>query len=82
MTRIKGTYPNVKIHLFGKISLNDLEKGYYHSADAATWADAAAYGQILYWDQDENESHTIYMGSTDRMDSGSDHYKNFSKKRN
>lgn len=80
MTRIKEAYPDVKIHLFGKISLKDLEKGYYHSADAATWADAASFGDILYWDPDEKTFHKIYMGSTDRMDSGSDHYKNFSKK--
>lgn len=80
MTKIKETYPDVDIHLFGKIALNKLEKGHYHSADAATWADAAAYGDILYWDPDEKTFHKIYIGSTDRRDSGSDHYKNFSKK--
>jgi hypothetical protein len=80
MARIKETYPNVKIHLFGKIALKDLVKGYYYSADSATWADAASFGDILYWDPDENEFHKIYMGSTEKKDSDSDHYKRFSKK--
>jgi hypothetical protein len=80
MVRIKETYPDVKIHLFGKIALKELETLYYYSADSKTWADAAAFGEILYWDPDVNESYTIYMGSTERKDSDSDHYKKFSKK--
>ena len=80
MAEIKEKYPNIHIHLFGKTSLKELETGYYHSADSTTWADAAAVGDILYWDPDENEFHKIYMGSTERRDSESDHYKRFSKK--
>ena len=80
MTRIKESFPNVDIHLFGKISLKKLETGYFYSADSTTWSDAAAFGDILYWDPDENEFHKIYMGSTDRRDDESDHYKRFAKK--
>jgi hypothetical protein len=80
MARIKETYPNVKIHLFGKIALTELKKRYYHSADSTTWADAASFGDILYWDPDDNEFHKIYMGGTDRRDGESDHYKRFVKK--
>ena len=80
MNRIKDTYPEVKIHLFGKIALKELETGYYYSADSTTWSDAAGFGDILYWDPDENEFHKIYMGSTDRRDDESDHYKRFAKK--
>ena len=80
MVRIRGTFPDVKIHLFGKIAVKKLEKLYYYSADATTWADAAAVGDVLYWDPDENSFHKIYMGSTERKDSDSDHYKKFSKK--
>jgi hypothetical protein len=80
MARIKETYPDVKIHLFGKIALKELETRHYYSADSTTWADAAAFGEILYWDPDENEFHKIYMGGTDRRDGESDHYKRFAKK--
>ncbi len=80
MTRIKESFPDVKIHLFGKIALRQLETGYYYSADSTTWSDAAGFGDILYWDPDENEFHKIYMGSTDRRDDESDHYKRFAKK--
>ena len=80
MTRIKDTYPEVKIHLFGKIALKELETGYYYSADSTTWSDAAGFGDILYWDPDEKDFHKIYMGSTDRRDGESDHYKRFAKK--
>jgi hypothetical protein len=80
MAEIKEKYPDIKIHLFGKTSLKELETGYYYSADSTTWADAAAVGDILYWDPDENEFHKIYMGSTERGDSESDHYKRFSKR--
>jgi len=80
MTRIKNTFPGVKIHLFGKIALRELETGYYYSADSTTWSDAAGFGDILYWDPDEKEFHKIYMGSTDRRDGESDHYRRFAKK--
>jgi hypothetical protein len=80
MVRIRETYPNVDIHFFGKIAVKKLEKLYYCSADSTTWADAAAVGDVLYWDPDENSFHKIYMGSTERKDSDSDHYKKFSKK--
>jgi hypothetical protein len=80
MVKIKGSYPSVKIHLFGKIALRQLERLYYYSADATTWADAAAVGDVLYWDPDEKTFHKIYMGATERKDTDSDHYKKFSKK--
>jgi hypothetical protein len=80
MIRIKESFPDVYIHLFGKISLKELETGYFYSADSTTWADAAGFGDILYWDPDENEFHKINMGSTDRRDDEADHYKRFAKK--
>ena len=60
--------------------MKELETLNYYSADSKTWADAAAFGEILYWDPDEKTFHKIYMGSTERKDSDSDHYKKFSKK--
>jgi hypothetical protein len=80
MAQIKEKFPTVKIHLFGKIALRQLKTGYYYSADSTTWSDAAGFGDILYWDPDEKEFHKIYMGSTDRRDDESDHYKRFAKK--
>lgn len=80
MNRIKDAFPTVKIHLFGKTAVELLETGYYYSADSTTWSEAAGYGDILYWDPDEKEFHKIYMGSTNRRDDESDHYKRFSKK--
>jgi hypothetical protein len=80
MVKIKETYPDVKIHFFGKIAKRKLESLYYYSADSTTWADAAAFGEILYLDPEDKEFHKIYMGSTERKDADSDHYKKFSKK--
>jgi hypothetical protein len=80
MTRIRESFPAVKIHLFGKTSMKKLGTGHYYSADSTTWSEAAGFGDIWYWDPDENVPHKIYMGSTDRRDGESDHYKRFAKK--
>jgi hypothetical protein len=80
MDEIKQKYPDARIHIFGKISFEKLKRWLPYSADAATYADAAAVGEILYFDPDEKTFHKIYLGSTDRNDDGVDHYKRFSKK--
>ncbi len=80
MNRIKERYPDVRIHIFGKTALKDLVPVKPYSADSTTWSEAAKFGEILYWDPDEKKFHKIYMGSTERRDTESDHYKNFSKK--
>jgi hypothetical protein len=80
MERIKKAYPDVHIHIFGKVAFEMLLRHMPYSADATTWSDAAQYGEILYWDPDENEPHKIYMGSTERRDEHENHYKRFAKR--
>jgi len=74
--RIKEKYPNVKIHMFGRLDLDELKKHKPYSADAATWAHAAKNGNILYWDSDEEKKYTISVGSREKDDSVP-HFKNF-----
>jgi len=74
--RIKKDYPNVKVHIFGRLDWNELIRHRPDSADAATWAHAAGNGNIMYWDPDEKERHTISVGSRDR-DDNVPHFKTF-----
>jgi hypothetical protein len=78
--RIKEEYPSVRIHIFGQLDIEWFKKYKPYSADAATWAHAAGFGDIYYWDPDENEHHKIYMGTTDRKDNDSVHFKKFAKR--
>ena len=78
--QIKEQYPSVRIHIFGQLDIEWFKKHKPYSADAATWAHAAGFGDILYWDPDENVHHKIYMGTTDRKDTDSVHIKKFAKR--
>lgn len=66
--RIKKEYPEIDIHIFGRLDLDELKKHQPHSADSATWAHAAANGNILYWNPDEEKKYVISVGSRDRND--------------
>lgn len=74
--RINKDYPNVKVHVFGRLNWNELIRHNPYSADAATWGLAAGNGNIMYWDPDEKKGHTISVGSRDREDNVP-HFKNF-----
>jgi len=74
--RINKDYPNVKVHIFGRLDWDELIRHKPYSADAATWAHAAGNGNIMYWDRDEKEEHTISVGSRDR-DDNVPHFKTF-----
>ncbi len=74
--RIKAEYPDINIHIFGRLDLDELKKHRPDSADSATWAHAAANGNILYWNPDEEKTYTISVGSRDRNDSVP-HFKTF-----
>jgi hypothetical protein len=74
--RIKAEYPKIRIHMFGRLDIDELKKYKPYSADAATWAHAAANGNILYWNPDEEEKYIISVGSRDRNDSVP-HFKSF-----
>jgi hypothetical protein len=58
------------------LDLDELITHKPYSADAATWAHAAGNGNIMYWDPDEKERHTISVGSRDR-DDNVPHFKSF-----
>lgn len=80
INRIKQEYPSVRIHIFGQLDIDWFKKHKPYSADAATWVHTALFGDILYWDPNENVGHTIYMGATDRKDTDSVHFKKFAQK--
>ena len=74
--RIKSEYPRIRIHMFGRLDLDELKKHKPYSADSATWAHAAKHGNILYWDREEEIKYIIYAGSRDRSDTVP-HFKTF-----
>jgi hypothetical protein len=74
--RINKDYPEIKVHIFGGLDWDELERHRPYSADSATWGHAAGNGNIMYWDPDENERHTISVGSRDRNDNVP-HFKTF-----
>jgi hypothetical protein len=74
--KIKTEYPEVKVHIFGRLDLDELIKHRPYSADAATWGHAAGNGNIMYWHPDENRKYIISVGSRDRDDKVP-HFKTF-----
>jgi len=74
--RIKNEYPDIRVHRFGRLNWEELKKHKLYSADATTWAVAAANGNILYWDSEEEKYHKISMGSRNKDDKAP-HFKTF-----
>jgi len=75
LTRAKAEYPDVKVHLFGNLDRNLLEKHRPYSADSATFAHQAGVGGgIYYWRPSENRAYQYNIGGRDSV-KGSKHIK-------
>lgn len=59
----KIQFPNVKFHLFGSLNRETLFKYKPYSADASSWAQEAAQGNIYYWDDIDKKEYSINIES-------------------
>jgi hypothetical protein len=76
---IKQKYPEIKIHIFGRLDWDVFKKFKPYSADSATWGIAAGNGNIYFWDDEELKIHTIKIGNRDRNDK-IPHFNDFEKR--
>lgn len=67
--KIKEKFPDVKIHMFGKLNRKMLAKHKPYSADASTWATAAGLGRFYYWDPEDKKEYLIVLNPNEK-DSG------------
>lgn len=78
--KIKKTYPEVKIHMFGTLDRDMLRKHKPYSADASSYAKEAGTGEILYWDPIDKKEYKIYDGKRDKKQGGFIHFQKFHHK--
>jgi hypothetical protein len=80
LSKIKDKYPDVKIHMFGTLNRKLLMNHMPYSADATTWAKAAGFGKIYYWDSIDEKEYLIYLGGKEVKDGKIIKYDNFHHK--
>jgi hypothetical protein len=66
MKKIGKKYPNVKLHLFGKLSRKTMFKFKPFSADASTWAKSGALGSVHYWDAKDGKEWRINLEAKEK----------------
>jgi len=81
LEKVKTDYPDLKIHLFGRLELDILERFRPYSADGAHYAHVAKTGTILYWDEEAKTTHKIYVGGREKSptEKGFEHFQPFLK---
>jgi hypothetical protein len=80
--KMKKEFPNVKVHMFGTLERGMLFKHKPYSADASTFTQEAADGNILYWDPIDKKEYKIDVGEREKKGSNFIHFKMFSHKAN
>ena len=63
---IRKRHPDLKLHMFGNMNRRMMLKQKPYSVDSATWAHSAAFGNILYFDPEEEKEHKIYVGEKEK----------------
>lgn len=79
--KILKRYPKVKIHIFGRLDLDELKQYKPYSADAATWAHAAMNGNLLFWDAEDEKVERISVGGRDKSGGTPVHFKSYKNKK-
>jgi hypothetical protein len=59
--KIRKKFPNVRIHMFGRLNRKMLIKHKPYSADASTWLKQAGFGQFYYWDPEDGADYQIKL---------------------
>jgi hypothetical protein len=77
---IWNSYPEIWIHLFGKLKRQFLFDYKPYSADASTWAKAVGYGKIYYWDPEDEKEYPINLGEREGSDDNRISFDNFHHK--
>ena len=80
--KIKEAFPGVRVHMFGTLERKMLFKHKPYSADASTFTQEAADGDILYWDPIDRKECRINVGEREKKESNIIHFKTFSHKSN
>ena len=80
--KMKKEFQNVKIHMFGTLERGMLFKHKPYSADASTFAQEAANGNILYWDPIDKKEYKINVGEREKKESNITHCKRFKHRAN
>ena len=68
---VKEKYPDHRFHLFGSLNRDVLLKYRPYSADASSWAAAAAKGSFYYWDAEDEKEYLIDVESVEKQDKAS-----------
>ena len=79
--KIRDTYPQVKIHMFGNLNRKMLLQYRPYSADSTGYADEAKFGRINYWDPLENKAYRIRLGAREKPDINEFHFKTFNRRK-
>ena len=79
-TKIQKKFPDIKIHMFGKLNRKMLAKYKPYSADASTWAKAAGMGRFYYWDPKDKEEYLISVNGNEKDSGKNITYHKFSHK--
>jgi len=78
---INSDYPDIYVHVFGRLDLKMLETYKPYSADASTYAMEAAKGGILYWDKEKKRRYQVYVGGREKpIDAKITHFRSFMKR--
>jgi hypothetical protein len=80
--KIKEIFPNVRIHMFGKLNRKMLVKYKPYSADASTWATAAGLGRFYYWDHEDKKEFLIVLNPKEKASGKNISYSEFPHKAN
>jgi len=68
--KVKDKYPDLKIHMFGKLDRKILSNHKPYSADAASWTISAVYSRFYYLDPIDKKEWIIYTGRKDKTPKG------------
>jgi len=64
--KVTDKYPDLRIHLFGKLDRKILSTCKPYSADASTWTQITTYNIIYYWDPIDKKECPIYVGGKEK----------------
>lgn len=79
--KIKETYPDLKLHMFGNLRRKMLFTHKPYSSDSTEYAVAAGFSKILYWDPIEKKEYKISVGSREGTEEDTVHFNDFKKRK-
>ena len=71
LDKIWKDFPEIKIHIFGKLNRKLLFDYRPYSADASTWKKAVGFGKVMFWDTEDDKEYTIDFGEREGTNNNS-----------